>query len=42
MTPVINPASREAKYRQRQKQKLLNELFPLKDGPYPIGGELGN
>ena len=33
---------RKAQYRQRQKQKLLNELFQLKEGPYPIEGELGN
>jgi hypothetical protein len=33
---------RKAPYRQRQKQKLLNELFQLKKGPYPIEGELGN
>jgi len=33
---------RKAEYRQRQKQKLLNELFQLKEGPYPIEGELGN
>ena len=33
---------RKAKYRQRQKQKLLNELFQLKEGPYPIEEELGN
>jgi hypothetical protein len=32
----------KAKYRERQKQKLLNELFQLKEGPYPIQGELGN
>jgi hypothetical protein len=47
---VVEPKKREpqsgkdrnAKYRQQQKQKLLNELFQLKEGPYPIGGELGN
>jgi hypothetical protein len=33
---------RKQQYRQRQKQKLPNELFQLKEGPYPIGGELGN
>jgi hypothetical protein len=33
---------RKAQYRQREKQKLLNDLFQLKDGPYPIEGELGN
>ena len=33
---------RKTQYRQRQKQKLLNELFQLKEGPYSIEGELGN
>ena len=33
---------RKAQYRQRQKQKLLNELFQLNRGPYSNGGELGN
>ena len=33
---------RKTQYRQRQKQRLLNELFQLKDGPYPIEGELVN
>jgi hypothetical protein len=33
---------RKAKYRQQQKQKLLNELFQLKEGPYPFEEELGD
>jgi hypothetical protein len=33
---------RKAQYRQRQKQKLLNELFQLKEGPYAIEEELGS
>jgi hypothetical protein len=33
---------RKAQWKQRQKQKLLDELFQLKDGPYPIEGELEN
>ena len=32
----------KAQYRQRQKQRLLNELFQLKEGPYSIEKELGN